>query len=256
VKKLSLTLCALLLLAGPAVAGAQETAPAPPIIVMSSFQCDWTKIGDIVSEFEAQVPIWEQLKADGAMMDAGTYIHAWADEWNVGRYIIAGSMEDAVAANTAANEAFAEQLPEATVFGTACPVHRDNFYLGGSATDDSSSPTGGSPTIVFSMYQCDTNQIGAVLDEYAEFALPVYQQLVDSGQLRGAGSFTHIWADEWNVGNYFVAESIQSFVDAMDASGPMFAEGSSAATDAACPMHRDNFYTLGPRTGTGDESGN
>ena len=252
----TLTLCALLFLAGPAAAGAQEEAPAPPIIVLSSFQCDWTAIGDIVSEFAAQVPIWEQLKADGAMMDAGTYVHAWADEWNVGRYIIAGNMEEAVAANSAANEAFAEENPDANVFATACPVHRDNFYLASSATDDSSAPTGGAPTLVFSMYKCDTNQIGAVLDEYEEFGLPVYQQLVDDGQLRGAGSFSHIWADEWNVGNYFIAESIQSFIDAMDASGPMFAEGSSAVSDAACSMHKDNFYTMGPRTGAGDESGN
>jgi hypothetical protein len=67
------------------------------------------------------------------------------------------------------------------------------------------------------------------------------------GKLRGAGSFGHFWADEWNVGFFVVAENIPSFLEAWQEANTRIA-GRPVATEA-CKEHKDAFYTLGPRTG-------
>lgn len=251
-------LCLLIAYAAPQPALAQEEGP-PPTLVLSHFQCDWNRMGEIGSELELNVPIWEELIAEGKLLDAGSYIHQWADEWNVGIYIIAESMEAAVAANDETNSRFAERHPDANVFAEACPRHRDNFYQFGPVANSEGAPSGGNPTLVISMYQCDFDRIGDVFDQYAEFSLPVQEALIQEGQLRGAGTFAHTWASEWNVGFYWVAEDIPTFIGAWQESNQRVgdaveAAGSPASALAeACPVHRDAMYTLGPRTGAGDE---
>ncbi len=253
-------LCLLLAFVTPQAANAQEEAP-PATLVLSYFQCDWNRLSDIGPELELNVPIWEELIAEGMLLDAGSYVHQWADEWNVGIYRIAESMEAAVAANAEANSRFAERHPDANAFGEACPVHRDNFYQFGPVADSEGAPTGGNPALVISMYQCDYGRIGDVFDQYSEFSLPVQEALIQEGKLRGAGTFAHTWASEWNVGFYWVAEDVNTFMDAWQESNQRVGEAVEAAGSPAnalgeaCPVHRDGIYILGPRTGAGDDEG-
>lgn len=233
-------------LPGPARSQQQNAGPAPPVIVLSTFKCDWPRVGDIISQAEAQLPYWEEQKAAGNIIDAGTYVHSWADEWNVGRFIFAPTMEAAVAANAAANQAFAAAHPESSAMGEACHTHRDNFYLGGPVANAPDAATGGNPTLVLMFHQCETSRIGDVLQEYETTALPVEQALVTAGKLRAAGSFAHYWADEWNVGFFAVAEDIPTFLAAWQEAGAQIPERPIYAE--ACPVHKDGFYTLGPRT--------
>lgn len=253
-------LCLLVAFVTPRTADAQEEGP-PPTLVLSYFQCDWNRLGDVGPELELTVPIWEELIAEGQLLDAGTYIHQWADEWNVATYLIAESMEAAVAANEEANNRFAERHPDANAFGEACPRHRDNFYQFGPVANSEGAPTGGNPALVISMYQCEFDRIGDVFDQYAEFAIPIQNELIQEGKLRGAGSFAHTWASEWNVGFYWVAEDVKTFIDAWQESNQRVgqaveAAGSpSSALSEACPVHRDGIYTLGPRTGADEGEG-
>jgi hypothetical protein len=252
VRKIPIIMCLLAIFAVPEAVHSQTMEEmAPPIIVMSQYKCDPDRISDIMQEAELQLPYWEELKAAGKIWDQGMYVHQWADEWNIGSYIVAADMESAVAANGEANEKFAADHPDVNALGEACPVHRDNFYMGGVSAEVEGVEVaeGGNPTLVLSFYQCDTSRIGEVLDEYAEHTNPVYEELIRGGKLRGAGSFSHIWADEWNVGFFVVAEDIPTFIGAWEESGEMLPEGARTVINDACPTHKDGFYVLGPRTG-------
>lgn len=261
---LILSLLLLAFVAPPQVASAQEAqeeSGPPPALVLTYFQCDWSRLGDILSELELSVPIWEELIEEGKLMDAGSYVHSWADEWNLGIYLVAETMDAAVSANGEANARFGERHPDANAFGEACAQHRDNFYQFGpiASTEDVSDT--GNPTLVISMYQCDWDRVGDVFDQYAEFQLPVQEALIAEGQLRGAGSFAHAWADEWNVGFYSVAEDIPTFIGAWNETNERVGQAVEAAGSPenviadACPVHKDAMYTLGPRTGMSDEDG-
>jgi hypothetical protein len=247
-KSLNLVPVLLLGLAVPGPLQSQQPAESPPpTVIISSFKCDWTRIADIVAEAEAQLPYWEEQRAAGAIMETGVYIHSYADEWNVMRYIVAPTMESAVSANAAANGAFAEANPASTAIIDGCPAHRDNFYLAGATAGSESSATGGNPTLMMTFMQCETSRVGDVMAEFENLVIPAYQALVNEGKIRSAASFVHYWADEWNVGFGVVAEDIPSFLTAAQEANSRIGERPVVAE--ACPVHKDGFYTVGPRTG-------
>lgn len=232
---------------GPIQAQQPAAEPPPPTVIISSFKCDWNRMADVMAQAEAQLPYWQEQKTAGTIMDSGVYVHTWGDEWNFMRYIVAPSMESAVTANTAANEAFAEANPTSNALGEACQSHRDNFYLAGASAGSESAPTGGNPAMMMSFLQCETSRIGDVMAEFENVVIPTYQVLVDEGMIRSAASFGHFWADEWNVGFFVVAEDIPTFLTAWQEANSRMAERPVVAE--ACPLHKDGFYTLGPRTG-------
>ncbi len=247
----------LLAFAVPAAAqeAMQEEAP-PPMMVMSSFQCDWNRFFEIGPEMELRVPIWEELVAEGMIQSAGSFFHSWADQWNVSTYLIGDSMEDLVAANAEAGSRFAERHPDATVFGEACGRHRDNFYQFGPVADAEGAPTGGNPTLAIAYWECDFGALGDIIGQYESNAIPVLNEMVAEGKLRGAGSFGHIWADEWNLAFYWVAEDIAGFIDAWQEAGQRINAANPDAPNLVfenCSAHRDGIYNLGPRTGMGDD---
>ena len=123
----------------PGVVLAQEAEEEePPVLRISFFMCDLSgDAGDAIEEeFETRdIPVWKELVAEGKVQDWGTFYHWWADEWNVGIYTIAESIQAIVDANTEAGDRLEERFGEApTRFEQACPHHRDGFYTLGPAT--------------------------------------------------------------------------------------------------------------------------
>ncbi len=98
--------------------------------------------------------------------------------------------------------------------------------------------------------------MGAIVEELETLTVPIWDELVDEGMVMSAGTFIHAWADEWNLGIYTVAPSIQAVLDFNEEAASRYEERHPEAEDIfgpACPTHRDNFYVMGPRTGQNDE---
>jgi len=116
------------------------------------------------------------------------------------------------------------------------------------------------PVLRVSFFMCDLGSGAgdAIEEEFQTRDVPVWKELVAEGMVQDWGTFFHWWADEWNVGIYTIAESIQAIVDASDEAGnrleDRFGEDPTRF-EQACPYHRDGFYTLGPSTGTDEEGG-
>jgi hypothetical protein len=130
-KKLSLTLTLAFALALPRIASAQN-----PTLVLTDLKCDWGQLGAVVEQFETMnVPIWDELVAEGMIESAGTYIHFWGDEWNFGIWYVTADIPGFLDAWGESNRRLAERHPDAPVdVLAACPEHRDRFYNMGPRT--------------------------------------------------------------------------------------------------------------------------
>ncbi len=107
-----------------------------------------------------------------------------------------------------------------------------------------------------SFYQCDLSRIGPAMEQIESMEIPIWEELIDEGMVESYGTFIHAWADEWNVGIYTVAESIQAVVDATAEFGVRMQErhpDADSGLNQICPTHRDGFYITGPSTGDDDD---
>lgn len=107
-----------------------------------------------------------------------------------------------------------------------------------------------------SFYQCNMNELDAVIEQMETMEIPIWQELVDEGMVDSYGHFFHAWASEWNVGIYTVADDIEAVLAATEEFGNRMQERHPNANDGlnqACPAHRDGFYVFGPSTGDDDE---
>jgi len=134
---LHLGLVLALAIALPGALAAQD-AEAPPTLRLSFYQCNINEIGPTMEQIESiEVPIWNELVAEGMVISYGTFVHAWADEWNVGIYTVAASPEAIISATAAFGEAMQERHPDADAgLNQVCPAHRDGFYTIGPSTGD------------------------------------------------------------------------------------------------------------------------
>ena len=146
--KILSVLTAFAALALPATTQAQEAEVDPPVLRLSFFMCDLgAGNGDaITEEIETrQMPIWNALVDEGMVTSYGYVFHWWADEWNVGIYTIAPTLQailDAVEEAADRIEAqYGENAPSA--MADACPHHRDGFYTVGPSTDDAAETAAG-----------------------------------------------------------------------------------------------------------------
>lgn len=138
-----------MLIVAPDVVLAQEAEEEAPLVLrISFFKCNLSgDTGDAIEEeFETRdVPVWKELVAEGMVQDWGTFFHWWADEWNVGVYTIAGSIQAIVDASDEAGNRIEERFGEAPArFDEACPEHRDGFYTLGPSTQAEEGGQGGS----------------------------------------------------------------------------------------------------------------
>jgi len=126
-------------LALPAVAQAQEAEASPPVLRLSFFMCDLGgDNGDAVEqEMERDMPVWNALVDEGTIESYGYFFHWWADEWNVGIYTIAPTIQAIVDASAEADERLTAQNGEnaPSAMDDYCPHHRDGFYTMGPSTD-------------------------------------------------------------------------------------------------------------------------
>lgn len=123
--------------AGAPAAGAQEEGQQGPTLVVTMMQCDWDRVGEVMASTDSlAVPIWQELKDEGMILDAGSFVHQWGDEWNVGFYYVAPDNRSFFQAFAEQQRRFEERHPNApNVVGDACPVHRDNIYVIGPSTE-------------------------------------------------------------------------------------------------------------------------
>lgn len=114
----------------------EQQEEGPPVIRLSFFQCHSNQIGDVMSQADSIViPVWEELVEEGRVMDYGFFTHWWADEWNVGIYTLAPTIDAIISAEAEADSRIQERHPDAPdTMGEACPWHRDGFYNVGPST--------------------------------------------------------------------------------------------------------------------------
>jgi hypothetical protein len=110
------------------------------------------------------------------------------------------------------------------------------------------------PVLRLSFFMCDLSggNGDAITEEIETRQMPIWNALVDEGMVTEYGFFFHWWADEWNVGIYTIAPTLQAIIDASDEAGnrleAQYGEDAPDPMGEACPHHRDGFYTLGPST--------
>lgn len=144
----ALVLAALAVLIVPSAALAQEEEPDPPVLRLSFFMCDLGGgNGDAIEEEieTRQIPVWKALVDEGRIMSYGYFYHWWADEWNVGLYTIAPTLQAIIDASEEAGNRLEAQYGEnaPSAFADACPHHRDGFYTMGPNTDEPETAAGG-----------------------------------------------------------------------------------------------------------------
>lgn len=144
-----LALTAFAAFALPAAAQAQEAEADPPVLRLSFFMCDLSGgNGDAINEEieTRQMPIWNALVDEGMVTEYGFIFHWWADEWNVGIYTIAPTLQAIIDASDEAGNRIEAQYGEnaPSAMGTHCPHHRDGFYtLGPNTSMDQETAAGG-----------------------------------------------------------------------------------------------------------------
>jgi hypothetical protein len=136
-RRLSTLLILLAAIAVPKGLLAQESE-TPPTLRLSFFMCDFNKLGEAMDEVETRViPVWKELVEEGMVENHGFFVHSWASEWNVGIYTIAPSIDAVVKASAEAGRRLEAMYGDGpSVFGQACPHHRDGFYVIGPSTGD------------------------------------------------------------------------------------------------------------------------
>jgi hypothetical protein len=143
-----LILAALATLIIPSAALAQAEEPDPPVLRLSFFMCDLGGgNGDAIEEEieTRQIPVWKALVDEGRIESYGYFFHWWADEWNVGLYTIAPTIQAIIDATEEAGDRLEAQYGEnaPSAFADACPHHRDGFYTLGPSTDEPEAAAGG-----------------------------------------------------------------------------------------------------------------
>ncbi len=141
-RRVPIILSLLVALAMPGAAVAQDDTP--PTLRLSFYRCDFSNLDAVMEQIdELEIPVWEELVAEGMIQDHGYFIHSWASEWNVGIYTIGADIPAILAAVEESNRRFDERHPDAeSLFAEACPSHRDGFYVLGPGTGNDDEDEG------------------------------------------------------------------------------------------------------------------
>ncbi len=219
-----------------------EEAPLP-MLMISSWKCDFGDVGAIGADWEAGGVAAAQAAIDaGHWASAGVYYHDWADEWNVNFWAVGENEAHLIEGQAASNAAYEAAAGEdgGLDLWKHCSEHKDGFYQLAQSTETDAEVPG--PAMAMSSWKC--TDVGAVRDAWDTYTLGKAQAVVDAGQWSDAGMFVHAWAGEWNVNFYYmgvdipaILEGWQAFVGSMGDDAPDITEW--------CTDHKDGFYTFG-----------
>ena len=139
-------LAAFLALLVAAPLAAQDDDGPPNVLSISSYVCPQSAMGDIADAYDTDTrPIEDELVAEGMLLNAGLYFHAWADEYNVNYYRIAPDIPTLLEAIAEVGNRFAERNPDADGPGpfAVCTAHKDGIYFMGPSTQATAPDSGG-----------------------------------------------------------------------------------------------------------------
>jgi len=224
----------------------------PPMLMISSWKCDFGNMGDVSDEWNTYGINAANAAVDsGNWWEAGVFYHEWADEWNVNYWAVGKDIPALLAGQEAANAVYDEQYPDAPNLWDLCAEHKDGFYQLGMGTDSAEEMDDGpGPMMAISAWKC--TDVGAVARGWRDYVRVKAQAVVDAGTWNDAGVFYHAWASEWNVNFYYMADDIpgilagwEDFIASMDDSAPNLTD--------YCTEHKDGFYSFSTTAqGTGD----
>lgn len=108
--------------------------------------------------------------------------------------------------------------------------------------------------IVVRYFQCPLNHQGEAVEMLNTGWRPIVQEMIEEGHFLDYGILTHAWGDEWNVMDYFVAESPAAFHEAINVAfqraGERLPEPETPFGEL-CPYHKDNTYAVVPPASDG-----
>lgn len=232
----------------PGAGIAQEEEAPLPMLMISSWKCDFGEMGAIDQDWEALGAAAAQAAVDaGLWYSAGVYYHDWADEWNVNFWAVGESEATLIEGQDVSNDAYDAAAGDDDLnLWDVCSEHKDGFYQLANGTDSDADAPG--PEMAMSSWKC--TDVGAVWDGWNDYMRAKAQAVVDAGTWTDAGMFVHAWAGEWNVNFYYMADDIPSILAGWEAMIASMDEDAPNLTDY-CSEHKDGFYSFGT-TVTGD----
>ena len=115
-----------------------------------------------------------------------------------------------------------------------------------AAQEQESSDPG---VIVVRYFQCPLNHQAEAVEMLNTGWRPIVQEMIDEGHFLDYGILTHAWGDEWNVMDWFAAESPAAFHEAIQEAFQRAAEQlpePETPFGELCPYHKDNTYAVVP----------
>jgi len=216
----------------------------PPMLVISSWKCDFGEMGTISDDWDGPGMAAAQAAVDaGKWNSAGIFYHDWADEWNVNYWAVGKDIATLIEGQNVSNDAYDDAMGDNGLnLWDVCSEHKDGFYVLAHGTDSEASAPG--PEMAISSWKC--TDVGAVWDGWNDYVRAKAQAVVDGGGTwNDAGMFVHAWAGEWNVNFYYMAEDIPAILAGWQAMVDSFGDDAPDLTDY-CSEHKDGFYSFGP----------
>lgn len=246
----------------PVAAVAQDQAESEedsyPMLMVSSWQCDFGDMGAIAEDWDTRAINAARVAVDdGPWADAGSFYHAWADEWNVNFWAFGEDVASLIEGNTMVNDAYSEMYPDDGLnLWDHCSAHKDSFYQMGQWTenpdDGMEDDAEGEDMVAISSWMC--TDVGAVNEAWQDTFLPKAQAVVDAGEWNSAGVFYHTWGSEWNVNFYYIAEDVSQIMEGWQSYVASFSDDDPDITEY-CHAHKDGIYQFGPSVVDSDEGG-
>lgn len=111
------------------------------------------------------------------------------------------------------------------------------------------------PTVGVSYWKCDWAEMEELEQIADSVAVPIYQEMVDEGEIRNWEMMTHQWGDSWNVVFSITADDTPSFLEAFEEANRRMQEQHPdlAPLSEYCSDHKDNIYTLSSSTSGPDD---
>lgn len=114
-----------------------------------------------------------------------------------------------------------------------------------AAQEEEEGPQPG--VVVVRYFQCDMGRTGEAIEVLNTTWREVVESVIEDGMLIDFGILTHNWGDEWNLMDYFVAESSIAFHEGWSEALSRIQErdpegtGFETFTDI-CTRHKDNIW--------------